>query len=357
MRNTRSFITYFQVFRCISSSSAYSSLHREGKFIKKLLHGTHKSKRKWHDPKTDLDNTLGFEQTNKVSVQTTRRMVIRDKLFMKHITDLMSMGEISDIISGSIEITHVKITSDYKLVNVFWIHSTDDVSSFISEETLQKCAKIIRHELSQLRVIGIVPPIQFVEDKQFAIGKEVERRLAMINFEDDKSEYSEQIQLDASHTDIIDQVSHAKPDTNYDSEIDKSYIELPMMRYDVLGLDHNKIMSRIIASVSKSKEAALRRQMLDINTNVDENSSNQISKENDFLTQKEQENIFSDFLITRRREERRLHRTKKLLKHELLNNFEEEIESNCNEPEDNCNHDYDEFENDYRDENSDKFNS
>lgn len=97
-----------------------------------------------------------------------------------------------------------------------------------------------------------------------------------------------------------------------------------------------------MASVSKSKEAAQRR-MLDINTNIDKSSCNLISKENDFLTKKEQEKI-SDFLLARRREEKRLYRTRKLLKCKLLNNSEEEIES-----------DYDEPENDYSDENSHEF--
>lgn len=197
--------------------------------------------RKWYDPMINLHNALGIEQDNKtISIQTMRRMVIRDKLFMKHITDLMSMGEVSDIINGGIEITFVKITPDYKCVNVFWINSTNDVSLIISKEALQKCAKIIRHELSQLRIIGIVPPIQFVEDKRFAMEKEVERRLASINFENKKSE---EIQWDSLHT---DQTLCMKSDTNQDSEMDESYIELPIMRHNVLGLDHDKIMSRVI---------------------------------------------------------------------------------------------------------------
>lgn len=285
-----------------------------------------------------------------------RRIVIRDKLFMKHITDLMSMGEISDIINQDIEITCVKITPDYKCVNVFWINSTNDVSSLISKEALQKCAKIIRHELSQLRIIGIVPPIQFVEDKRFAMEREVDRRLATINFKDEKSE---EIQLDISCTDITDQTLYMRSDTNQDSKMDESYIELPIMRHDVLGLDHYKIMSRviylnlnfiirdnyinekyfellqIISSVSKSKEAAQRR-MLNMNTNVDKSSCNLVSKEHDILTQKEQNKILSDFLATRRKEERRLHRARKLLKHEMLSNFEE-VKSDYDEPEDDCN--------------------
>lgn len=199
--------------------------------------------RKWYDPKIDLQNTIGIKQSNQtISAQTMRRMVVRDKLFMKHITDLMSMGEVSNIIKGDIEIIHVKITSDFKRVNVFWIHTTDNASSFVSEEALQRCAKIIRHELSQLRVIGIVPPIQFIEDKRFSTTMEVEKRLAVINLEDDKT-HSEPIQFDDSYTDTLDQTLHLEPDTNHSSD---SYIELPVMRHDVLGLDHHKIMSRVI---------------------------------------------------------------------------------------------------------------
>lgn len=306
------------------------------------MHETNKSRRKWYDPKIDFQSTVGFKQSNQIiSAQTMHRMVVRDKLFMKHITDLMSMGEVSNIIKGNIEITHVKITSDFKYVNVFWIHTTDNVSSLVSEEALQQCARIIRHELSQLRVIGIVPPIQFVEDKRFSLTMEIEKRLAVINLENER--HSEPIQLDDLHTDIVDQTLHLESDTNHNSEIDNSYIELPVMRQDVLGLDHHKIMSRIIASVSKSKEAAQRRMLINMNTNID-NSCNIKSKENDFLTQKEQEQIFSDFLITRRKEKRRLHRTKQLHERELLNNFEEEIQSD-DEPEDDYNENFnDEFD-------------
>lgn len=85
--------------------------------------------------------------------------------------------------------------------------------------------------------------------------------------------------------------------------------------------------------------------MLNINTNVDKSPCNLVSKEHDFLTQQEQKKIFSDFLATRWKEERRLYRAKKLLKHKVLNNFDEEIRSDYNEPED------------YNDKNSDEFDS
>jgi len=160
---------------------------------------------------------------------------------MQHITDMMSMGEVSDIIKEDIEITHVKITPDFKYVNVFYISN----NASLDQEALQKCARIIRHELSQLRVIGIVPPIQFVQNKQCLREKEVERRLAMINFEEDSEILSEQMQLlnisDASNVD-----QHKESIANHDFKADEFYIQLPTMRHDVLGLDHHKIMSRVI---------------------------------------------------------------------------------------------------------------
>jgi len=168
---------------------------------------------------------------------------------MQHITDQISMGEVSDIINNGIEITHVKVTTDFKCINVFWIHNNTNVSSLVTEEELQRCAKIIRHELSQLRVIGVVPPIQFVKNKQYFIEKEVEEKLAIIACEKDIEEsslYPEEIQLATSCISTCNQTLQEELVSNNDSKIDEPRIQLPVMRHDVLGLNHHKIMSRVI---------------------------------------------------------------------------------------------------------------
>lgn len=163
-------------------------------------------------------------------------MTIRDKLFMEHITSLVSMGAVPDIVQEGIEITDVKITADFKYVNIYWIPSNNDIYSSVSEEVLEKYARIIRHELSQLRVIGFVPPIQFVENKKFLYQKEVERRLQMIKLDED----SEQVELVSSSASTEDR--EAIVDDN--SVIDE--FQLPVMRNDVLGLDYSRIMGRVI---------------------------------------------------------------------------------------------------------------
>lgn len=177
------------------------------------------------------------------SNHTSRRMTIRNKLFMEHITDQISMGEASSIINGTIEITHVEITPDFKYVNVFWNPTTDTP---ISQEALQKCGWIIRHELSQLRVIGVVPLIQFVENKKNLIENEIKKRLAAIESDIKDFEilsYSEQMELATLH---IDQALHKDPMMGNDSESEPD-IKLPVMRQDVLGLDHSKIMTLVIS--------------------------------------------------------------------------------------------------------------
>lgn len=160
---------------------------------------------------------------------------------MQHITDMISMGEVFDIMKENIEITHVKITQDFKCVNVFYIPSNDD--ALPDQEALQKCARLIRHELSQLRIIGTVPPIQFIQNKQYFTQKEVERRLAMINFEEDSNTLCSE-QFDTSDINSVNQTLHKESAAN--SEADEFYIRLPAMRHDVLGLDHHRIMSQVI---------------------------------------------------------------------------------------------------------------
>ncbi|XP_014471977.1 PREDICTED: uncharacterized protein LOC106743024 isoform X2 [Dinoponera quadriceps] len=275
-------------------------------------------------------------------MHTKRRMTIRNKLFMEHITDQIAMGEASDIINGAIEITHVEITPDFKHVNIFWNHT--DIP--ISEESLKKCAKIIRHELSQLRVIGVVPPIQFVANRQQMIKDEVEKKLAIIESDIENLEilsFSEQMELANSH---INQASHKISVVNDNPESDEPHIELPMMRHDVLGLDHHKMMTQIIVSMSKSKKA-IERRMLNMNIDTDNSPCNDTSdKVADFLTKNEEKELFKEFLDKRRKEARHKYRMKQLPNQQLLDCSEEEMdhEENYNEKYNFEDEYYDDFE-------------
>lgn len=78
----------------------------------------------------------------------------------------------------------VKVTPDFKLVQVFWgakgTEADDTISALLSQN-----AGAIRNELTQLRVIGVVPKIMFCKDKQLAHLIELEKRLQIADFGED----------------------------------------------------------------------------------------------------------------------------------------------------------------------------
>lgn len=56
----------------------------------------------------------------------------------------------------------IKITSDYKILKVYWI-ANESCNDGMIENLLKKSAGTLRHELSQLRLMGHVPSIVFIK--------------------------------------------------------------------------------------------------------------------------------------------------------------------------------------------------
>ncbi|XP_032681781.1 uncharacterized protein LOC116849092 [Odontomachus brunneus] len=334
MQGARALLTCVQIYRYISSSSVNCTFSREGRFMMKIMQKGNKSKKKWYDHSTSFHNPMELSKSARSpSNHTVRRMTIRNKLFMEHITDQISMGAASNIINGTIEITHVEITPDFTRVNVFWNPTSDTP---ISQEALQKCGWIIRHELSQLRVIGVVPLIQFVENKKNLTQNEIKKRFVAIESDIKDFEilsYSEQMELATSH---IDQASHEDSIISNDSESEPD-IKLPVMRQDVLGLDHSKIMTQITISMFKSRTATQRR-MLDMDSNTDKNPCDVVSDQvAEFLTKSEQRELFRDFLKKRQLEEKRKYRARQP-RNQQLDYSEEEMD--CEEEDNNNKYDF-----------------
>lgn len=159
---------------------------------------------------------------------------------MQHITDMMSTGDVTpELLDKNIEISKVEVTADFKFINVHWIDSNNIVSDI--EETLKKCASQLRHRLTELRVIGYIPPIQFVKCRHINILKEIERRLAIADYGED---YVPSIyQHSENHTIRYKNSTYGSNDTSEDG--DTFEITLPVMKHDVFGLDHARIMSKV----------------------------------------------------------------------------------------------------------------
>lgn len=215
--------------------------NRQSNIINKLIHGRQKGKKVWYNSEKKLPTltsaTSFVQPSNGGGKQSLRRINVLNKLFMKNITDLMATGSVSeDLLGRQLEISQVKVTSDFQLVNVFWVTKGIDDDNII-QKMLDNAAIPLRHELSQLRVMGQVPRINFIKDKQYAKVVEVEKLLAVADFgcTDD---------LEDSDLNLV---ASPKSPSIYDN--------LPLMRQDLFDLDRGMIMEKIMRNMKKTNQS------------------------------------------------------------------------------------------------------
>lgn len=163
-----------------------------------------------------------------------------NKIFMEHITDMMSTGEIEpELLNRNIEVSHVKITADFKFLNIYWIDNSTAVSN--TEDLLRLCAFQLRKQLTQLSIMGFVPPIQFVKRRHVNDIKEVERRLAIADYGEDH--IPNVYPFAANH--VVTSKDLTCEDNETSEGDDGFKISLPLMKHDVFDLDHSRIMLKV----------------------------------------------------------------------------------------------------------------
>lgn len=220
-----------------------------------------KSKKQWHPTQPfEADALPSVKSLTKVKHEPgkrgMRRTAMLNKIFMKQITDLMSTGTVAmNVVGRGIEISKVSVTPDLQKVNVFWV-CKGDASDDTTNNLLSKVAGALRHELSTLRIMGEIPYIEFVKDKQEAVIVDLDRRLAIADYGEDytptdlgqllKSEFTLNTKLSPEEKAKIKQLEDKSPVFEE---------PLPVMTNNVFGLDHGKIMSRLLAARKKTRDA------------------------------------------------------------------------------------------------------
>ncbi|XP_069675681.1 putative ribosome-binding factor A, mitochondrial isoform X2 [Periplaneta americana] len=223
-----------------------------------------------------ISNNPALPSSNISRIQRNyKRTAILNKLFMRHITDMMATGEVaSDIVGRGIQISRVQVAPDFNKINVFWltkgIESDDEV-----EAILKQSAGQLRHELTQLHVIGVVPRIEFIKDKQYAKLVEVDRILATADFGEDY------VPVNAGYSFTLN--TKLPSEIEHHSEVPER--PLPPMRMDVLGLKHDEIMTKVKKSLKKSR--APHRQKPSDHTAVQQDVSVRKEELTKFLTRRQ----------------------------------------------------------------------
>lgn len=245
---------------------------KQGKILGKLYGNRMQgSKKKWFPSTTESTDSIlkssQFGKSRAGSKINIRRMAVLNKLFMEHITDLMATGEVSETVLGkSLQISRVKISPDFGFINVYWITTGDMIRDATLEMELKQCSGVLRHQLSQLDLMGVVPRIKFVKDKLCNNIFEVEAILKTIDFGEADDEQIQEHQNIIKQSleenfycikreDEVDKRDTAKEDATEETLLLACQPKVPTMRHDVLGLDHKNIMMKILTKMRKSKYA------------------------------------------------------------------------------------------------------
>lgn len=135
----------------------------------------------------------------------------------------------------------VLVCQNYHGLKVYWTSNTSTDYDSIAEK-LERIKKPLRHHLCQMQLMGNIPHITFVRDKETSYFDELDHLLSIADYGEDHDLNDPKSELESD----FEPGQHSK---NLASS------SLPPMRHDVFGLDHSLIMGRIKQNIAKSKQA------------------------------------------------------------------------------------------------------
>lgn len=225
-----------------------SYTQRESRMLNKLMTGKRKPNFKFTDKSTIMEKSSSFDITKKTSTTkiSQRRTIVLNKMFMRHVTDIIASGPIGYELYGlGLEITKVNVCQRYHGLNIFW-RTTAITDLALIEQKLESIKGKLRHELHQMQLLGNIPHLTFVRDTQLSRIDDLYNAIA-------NADYGDDYQPNESKSKVKCDFDIRKPDENIESSDENSTI-LPM-RQDVFGVNHAAIMGRIKQSMVKSKQA------------------------------------------------------------------------------------------------------
>ncbi|NWS62839.1 RBFA factor, partial [Chunga burmeisteri] len=157
-------------------------------------------KKFWYDSPT-LGSKMMYKPTNLASVvkdnqtktrkEDNTRCRVLNGLIHKAVTEMMTTCEVNqELYDLKLEICKAKtfvflqvsLASNFSACRVYWNPAaTMEKESFV-ESVLQKSAPRIRYLLKSQQILGNIPPIVFIKDKEAAAVKEIEELLSIADF-------------------------------------------------------------------------------------------------------------------------------------------------------------------------------
>ncbi|XP_074002358.1 putative ribosome-binding factor A, mitochondrial isoform X2 [Numenius arquata] len=131
---------------------------------------------------TKLDSVMKVEQA-KTRKEDNIRCRVLNGLIHKAVAEMVTTCEVNqELYDLKLEICKVSLASNFSACRVYWNSTATMEKESYVESVLRKSAPRIRYLLMSQQILGNVPPIVFVKDKEAAAVKEIEELLSSADF-------------------------------------------------------------------------------------------------------------------------------------------------------------------------------
>nr|XP_013796458.1 PREDICTED: putative ribosome-binding factor A, mitochondrial isoform X1 [Apteryx mantelli mantelli]XP_013796464.1 PREDICTED: putative ribosome-binding factor A, mitochondrial isoform X1 [Apteryx mantelli mantelli] len=187
-----------------------------------------------------LASVMKDDQT-KIRKEDNIRFRVLNNLIYKAVTEMMTTCEINqELYDLKPEICKVSMASKFSACRIYWNPSSTMEKDSYVESVLQKSAPRIRYLLMSHQIIGNVPPIVFVKDKEAAALKKIDELLSIADFGPPEEEEK------------LPQNDSSKPNSSTTESSDSP------IRSNLFGIDHELLNKQIMEykrlKVSKDTE-------------------------------------------------------------------------------------------------------
>lgn len=153
----------------------------------KMLKGG-KSKKQWYDrptptPRPSANQTVGFKTPNKRNEEGNSRLRVLNSLLFKAVSELLVSHEVNPKLPYlNVDISKVSLAPDFSACRIYWKTSGTSERDDEIQQLLDKNGPRIRYLLISQQVIGGVPALVFIRDKQYAALNEIDALLKIADF-------------------------------------------------------------------------------------------------------------------------------------------------------------------------------
>ncbi|XP_012673559.1 putative ribosome-binding factor A, mitochondrial [Clupea harengus] len=225
--------------------------------LMKMLKGE-RSKKQWYDtpPQRPPNSQSILKPSKKRNPEDNSRVRVLNSILFKAVSDLLASYEVSpELPYFNVEISKVSLSPDYSACRIYWKTGGTERDVQI-QQLLDKSGPRIRYLLTSQQILGSVPVLVFIRDKQYAALNEIDNLLKVADFGPDE---------ELVETTSV-QESGVKAHTSDYAEQQLSERKRPVL----FGVDHDALLKQIQEYKQQAKDAlplassaALTQQQLD----------------------------------------------------------------------------------------------